>query len=80
MVNDEHVNRRKAIGISGLTQIAATAILATRAISDSSSGEEETHAKHPRKPAKKWEEVSKLVLKAIKVFDNLNVGIQVLHI
>jgi len=48
--------------------------------SDSSSGEEETRAKHPRRPAKKWREGIKLVLKAIKVFDDSNVGIQVLHI
>jgi len=48
--------------------------------SDSSSGEEETRIKHPRKPAKKWKEGIKLVLKVIKVFDDLNVGIQVLHI
>jgi len=48
--------------------------------SDSSSGEEETRAKHPRKPTKKWKEGSKLILKAIKVFDDSNVGIQVLHI
>jgi len=47
--------------------------------SDSSLGEEETCTKHPRKPAKKWKEGSKLVLKAIKVFDDLNVGIQVLY-
>jgi len=46
----------------------------------SSSGEEETRAKHPRKPAMKWKEGIKLVLKAIKVFDNSNVGIRVLHI
>jgi len=48
--------------------------------SDSSSGEEETHTKHFRKPAKKWREGRKLVLKLIKVFDDSNVGIQVLHI
>jgi len=48
--------------------------------SDSSSGEEETRAKHLRKPVKKWKEGRKLVLKAIKVLDNSNVGIQVLHI
>jgi len=48
--------------------------------SDSSSGEEETCTKHSRKPAKKWKEGIKLVLKAIKVFDDSNVGIQVLHV
>jgi len=45
--------------------------------SDSSSGEEETHTKRSRKPTKKWKKGSKSVLKAIKVFDNLNVSIQV---
>jgi len=48
--------------------------------SDSSSGEEETRAKHLRKPTKKWKEGRKLALKVIKVFDDSNVGIQVLHI
>ena len=41
--------------------------------SDGSSGEEETRAKHLRKPAKKWKEGRKLVLKAIKVFDDSNI-------
>jgi len=48
--------------------------------SDISSGEEETRAKHLRKPVKKWKEGRKLVLKMIKVYDDSNVGIQVLHI
>jgi len=43
----------------------------------SSSGEEKTRTKHSRKPAKKWKKGSKFVLKMIKVFDNLNAGIQV---
>jgi len=44
--------------------------------SDSSSGEEETRAKHSRKPTKKWKKGSKSILKAIKVFDNSKVFIQ----
>jgi len=47
--------------------------------SDSFSGKEETRAKHPRKPVKKWKEGRKFVLKMIKVYDDSNVGIQVLY-
>jgi len=42
----------------------------------SSSGEEETHAKCPRRPVKKWKNGSKFILKTIKCFDNSNVDIQ----
>jgi len=44
---------------------------------DSTSGEEEIRTKRPRKPTKKWKKGSKFVPKPIKVFDDLNVGIQV---
>jgi len=42
--------------------------------SDSSSGEEEIHAKCFRKPVKKWKKGSKFIPKAIKVFDNSNLA------
>ena len=43
---------------------------------DSTSGEEEIRTKRPRKP-KKWKKGSKFIPKAIKIFDDSNIGTQV---